>query len=73
MTNFLYRYLRLPIKEVGGLIVESSNARHRVFDRFGKPKTKEDVINMLGDCSDQTHPVFRAKDAEIVKTIAVGE
>lgn len=68
----MYRYVRLPIKEVSGLIIDSSNARLRVFDRAGKPKTKQDVLNMLGDDSDQCHPVFRG-GAAFVKTIAVGK
>lgn len=58
---------------MGGLIFESSNSRHRVFERFGKPKTKQDVINMLGDCSDPTHPVFRDGTVAVVKTIAAGK
>lgn len=65
--------MRLPIKEVGGLICDSSVARHRVFDRFGKPKSKDDVINMLGDCSDANNPVFRDTQAGIVNTLAVGK
>lgn len=67
------RYLRLPIKEVTGMIVDSSNARHEVFDRFGKPKCKHDAINMLGDQSGKVHTVFRENGGnEFVKTIAVG-
>lgn len=71
--NNLHSYTRLPIKEISGLICDSSIARLRVFDRFGKPKTKEDVINMLGDRSDSTYPVFRDGNAGIVKTIATGK
>lgn len=71
---FVRRYLRLPIKEVSGLIIDSSNARHEVFDRFGKPKCKTDAINMLGDQSGKVHTVFRENGGnEFVKTIAVGE
>lgn len=55
------------------MIFDSSNARHRVFDRLGKPKTKEDVINMLGDCSDSAHPVFRSGEEEKVRTLAAGK
>lgn len=68
-----YRYLRLPIGEVGGMIVDSSTARHEVFDRIGKPKTKEDIIKMLGDQSGKVHTVFRENGGDqMVKTIAVG-
>lgn len=73
VNSYINRYLRLPIKEAGGLIFDSSNSRHRVFDRMGKPKTKADVINMLGDCSDPDHPVFRSGDVAKVKTIACGK
>lgn len=66
------RYLRLPIKEVTGPIIDSSNARHEVFTQLGKPKTKADAINILGDQSGKIHTVFRDGDDEFVKTIAVG-
>lgn len=55
------------------MIFESSNSRHRVFECMGKPKTKQDVINMLGDSSDSVHPVFRSGNVEKVKTIACGK
>lgn len=74
MTTSVYRYLRLPIKEVTGPIIDSSNARHEVFDRLGKPNCKHDVINMLGDQSGKVHTVFRENGGdEFVKTIAVGK
>lgn len=72
-TFFLCRYLRLPIEEVDGKIIESSTARHEVFDRLGKPKSKQDAINMLGDQSGQEHTVFCENGGDqFVKTIAVG-
>lgn len=64
--------MHLPIKEVTGAIIDSSNARHKVFDRCGKPKNMKDVINILGDESDPVHTVFRTGDKEIVHTICVG-
>lgn len=69
---FTYRYLHLPIKEVSGPIIESSSARHKLFDRLGKPKTIKDVINILGDESEPVHSVFRTGDKKIVQTICVG-
>ncbi|XP_031628712.1 uncharacterized protein LOC116344357 [Contarinia nasturtii] len=67
------KYLRLPIEEVDGMIIDSSTARHEVFDRLGKPKTKGDAINMLGDQSGKIHTVFRENGGdEYVKTISVG-
>lgn len=67
------KYLRLPIEEVGGLIIESSNDRMATFTSFKPPKTKEDVIQMLGDTNSKGHKVFRAGDADFIKTICVGE
>lgn len=64
------RYLRLPIKEVTGMIVDSSTERHETFSKFAAPKTKTDVVNMLGDQSGKNHTVFR--DNSIVRTIAAG-
>lgn len=68
------RYLRLPIQEVSGPIVDSSNERHRVFAEFKPPKSKEDVIQMLGDQSAPVYTVFseNGKANEFVKTVAVG-
>lgn len=71
---FSFRYLRLSIKEVEGEGVDSSTERHATFDRLGKPKTKEDVIKMLGDQSGKVHTVFRENGGDLaVKTIAVGK
>lgn len=56
------------------MIIDSSTARHEVFDRLGKPKSKEDAVNMLGDQSGKVHTVFRENGGnEYVKTIAVGK
>lgn len=67
------RYLRLPIEEVTGPIIDSSNERLRVFAGFCSPKNKEDVIKMLGDQSAKQHTVFRENGGrEFIKTIAVG-
>lgn len=52
--------------------MDSSNARHEAFDRLGKPKSKEDVVKMLGDQSAKVHHVFR-DGSEYVKTIAAGK
>lgn len=67
------RYLRLAIEEVTGPIIESSTERLDCFARFRSPKTKEDVINMLGDQSGKQHSVFCENGGrEFIKTIAVG-
>lgn len=73
ILTLIYRYLRLPIKEVTGPIIDSSVARHEVFDRLGKPKSEKDAINMLGDQSAKIHNVFCENGGfQMVKTIAVG-
>lgn len=71
--TFVSRYQRLPIEEVTGLIIDSSNDRMETFCSFPAPKTKEDVINMLGDRSGKRHCVFWENNGEEpVKTVAVG-
>lgn len=68
------RYLRLPIEEVTGPIIASSNERHEAFDKFKSPKSRNDVIQMLGDQSAKEHAVFRENGGdEFIKTIAVGK
>lgn len=72
-TNSPSRYLRLPVEEVTGLIIDSSNDRLETFCSFPAPKTRQDVINMLGDRSGKRHCVFwESHKEEPVKTVAVG-
>lgn len=59
---------------MAGLILDSSDARHEVFTRLGKPTSGRDVVNMLGDQSHKVHTVFRENGGDqFVKTIAVGK
>ena len=69
------KYLRLKVPEVTGLIIDSSIDRMETFKKIGNPKTKEDVIKMLGNAnSEREHQVFRdrAGEEEFLKTICVG-
>lgn len=67
------KYLRLPVAEMTGLIIDSSVERMKTFKSFNAPKTLNDVIRMLGDQSAKEHTVFREKDAkDIIKTVCVG-
>lgn len=67
------RYLRLPVEETGGLIADSSEDRMDTFCKFAVPKTKDDIIQMLGDQTGKRHQVFRENGGEeFIKTIAVG-
>lgn len=75
MTNvsFHCRYLRLPVEQVVGPIIDSSTERHAVFAKFAAPKTTHDCIQMLGDQSAKEHTVFRENGGdEFIKTVAVG-
>lgn len=73
MNGIRSRYLRLPIEEVTGPIIDSSNERHTTFGKFKAPKSKDDIIQMLGDQSAREHTVFRENGGEeFIKTIAVG-
>lgn len=43
------------------------------FSKFSAPKTKDDIIQMLGDQTGKRHQVFRENGGEeFIKTIAVG-
>lgn len=69
------KYLRLKVPEVTGLIIDSSVERMETFRKHGNPKSKEDVIKMLGDTTEgREHQVFRdnAGEEEFLKTICVG-
>lgn len=69
------KYLRLQVPEVGGMIVQSSDSRQAAKERLGEPKTIQDVINILGDQSedDPILTIFReAGEQDYVKTICVG-
>ncbi|PSN31332.1 hypothetical protein C0J52_24052 [Blattella germanica] len=68
------KYLRLQMPETGGPIMESSDARHKTMACYPEPKTRKDVINMLGDHSNKKQPIFRDMgDDDFVKTVAVGK
>uniref|UniRef100_A0A1B0CNI7 Peptidase C45 hydrolase domain-containing protein n=1 Tax=Lutzomyia longipalpis TaxID=7200 RepID=A0A1B0CNI7_LUTLO len=67
------KYIRLKVPEVSsGLILDSSIERMVVLKKMGEPKSRGDIINMLGDESAKTHPVFRNRRDDAIKTIAVG-
>lgn len=59
--------------EVGGLIVDSSIRRMNAICRHPPAKSREDVINILSDQTDDTYRVYQeiTKD-DPVKTIATG-
>ncbi|XP_076242090.1 C45 family peptidase tan [Calliopsis andreniformis] len=67
------KYLRLKIPETGGLIIDSSIRRLETICKHPPPKSREDVINILSDQTDDTYRVYQEinKD-DPVKTIATG-
>lgn len=70
--------MRLKVPEVGGLIVESSDNRQRVFDQCKPPKTKQEVIHLLSHQEEDNFTIFRdykcndPKVREPIATIAIG-
>nr|CAI5859111.1 unnamed protein product [Callosobruchus analis] len=53
-------------------MIKSSVSRLEAFNKHGAPKTKKDVLDMLGDTSNSKYPVFRDDPNDPVLTIAVG-
>uniref|UniRef100_A0A1B0AXN0 Peptidase C45 hydrolase domain-containing protein n=1 Tax=Glossina palpalis gambiensis TaxID=67801 RepID=A0A1B0AXN0_9MUSC len=68
------KYERIKIEQANQIMLDSSISRMKTFMAYNPPKTKKDVITMLGDTSGGTHCVFRENLCmdEEVKTIAVG-
>lgn len=72
----LCRYLRLKVKEVGGLIVESSDTRHQVLEEMKPPKSKKEVIKLLSHQREDNFTIYRdvgPKAKEDIVTIAIGK
>lgn len=64
----------MSVPEVSGLIADSSLDRLETYTNCAEPKTKAEVISILGDTSHKRHKVFRENGGEEpVKTIAVGK
>ncbi|CAH4038991.1 uncharacterized protein LOC123718519 isoform X1 [Pieris brassicae] len=72
VTIHTNKYLRLQLKEVDGPIIDSSNARLDAIYKHPKPKTREDLQNILSDTSRQDFQVFAEQEESIIKTIAAG-
>lgn len=68
-----FRYLRLKIPEVDGLIVDSSIKRMATICNHPPAKCRQDVINILSDQTGDDYRVYQEKDKDDpVKTIATG-
>ncbi|XP_029055558.1 acyl-coenzyme A:6-aminopenicillanic-acid-acyltransferase 40 kDa form isoform X2 [Osmia bicornis bicornis] len=67
------KYLRLKIPEVKGLIIDSSVRRMDTICKYPPPKSRQDVINILSDQTDNEYRVYQEiKKDDYVKTIATG-
>ncbi|KAJ9586092.1 hypothetical protein L9F63_020289, partial [Diploptera punctata] len=67
-----YLRLKMPESDVK-MLMESNNHRHQCMDCFSHPKSRKDVINMLGDQTDKRYPIFREmSDSDYLITVAVG-
>lgn len=64
--------MRLSVPEVTGLIIDSSVARLETFDRMKTPKTRADLIEMLGDETNAKLPVYHTKQDDPIVTVATG-
>ncbi|XP_061392311.1 beta-alanyl-dopamine/carcinine hydrolase [Musca vetustissima] len=68
------KYERIEIEQGNQIMIDSSVSRMNTFSTYEPAKSKQDVINMLGDCSGGEHCVFRENNSldQEVKTIAIG-
>lgn len=65
-------YLRIKIEETNQAMTDSSIGRLNTFKTYPRPTTTKDVIKMLGDTSAEVHQVFRDRDDDFIRTIAIG-
>lgn len=67
------KYLRLKIPEVDGLIINSSVKRGAAICRHPAPKSRQEVLDILSDQTDDEYRVYQEiKKDDFVKTIATG-
>lgn len=68
-----FRYLRLKVAEVKGLIIQSSIKRMKAISKHPPPKCHQDVIDILSDQTDDEFRVYQEINSDDrVKTIATG-
>lgn len=65
-------YLRMKIQEYDDFYMRATKVRYETLSKYNEPKSKSDVLVMLGDTSHNEHWVFRCKTEYSVKTICVG-
>ena len=62
----------MAVPEIEGNIIALSDHRLELFEKMPVPKTRQDLINMLGDQSDKKFPVYHTMKGDPVVTLAVG-
>ncbi|XP_053623646.1 beta-alanyl-dopamine/carcinine hydrolase isoform X2 [Plodia interpunctella] len=65
-------YLRMNIKEVIGLIIDSSESRLKTIHSYAPPQSRRDIEDILSDTSGTTFHVFQDRADSVIKTIAAG-
>jgi hypothetical protein len=66
--------MRLKVIETEGLIIDSSIHRMQAINRHSPPKTREEVIEILSDQTDDDFRVYQdIRPDDYVKTIATGK
>lgn len=70
--NPSFRYVRMPVPEIEGMIIALSDARLHLFEKMPAPKTRANLIRMLGDQSNHQFPVYHTKKGDPCVTLAVG-
>lgn len=67
------RYLRLKVAEVEGRIIRSSVKRMAAICKYPPVESRQDVIDILSDQTDDEFRVFQEIDCNnLVKTLATG-
>lgn len=68
-----FRYLRLKVAEVEGMIIQSSIRRMKAISKHPPAECRQDVINILSDQTDDEFRVYQEiRSDDRIKTIATG-
>lgn len=62
----------MPVPEIEGMIIALSDARLELFSKMPVPKTRSDLVKMLGDQSHPRFPVYHTMQGDPCVTLAVG-
>lgn len=68
-----FRYLRLKVTEVEGMIIQSSIRRMKAISKHPPAESRQDVIGILSDQTDDEFRVYQEiRSDDRIKTIATG-